>query len=285
MKNNDRGEIVIYKPGEGGGHLEVRLEQESLWLSLNQIAAVFERDKSVISRHLSNVFREGELDREAVVAFFATTAADGKTYKVEYFNLDAILSVGYRVNSIRGTQFRIWATQVLRDHLIKGYSVNSKRLEELQQSLKLVGKVLERYDVTSDQARAILRVVTDYASALDLLDGYDHQRVSVDHLEAQEARGIDYDEAMTVIGELRRKFGGSDLFGHPLSLVHGEERHPLSSRRCPAHRRQRAGRDHPDDCGKQSEPEGYPDQGGGESDQRQAATDGCDVKCCVQQKA
>ncbi|MCX5971912.1 MAG: virulence RhuM family protein [Coprothermobacterota bacterium] len=213
MKNNDRGEIVIYKHGESGGHLEVRLEQESLWLSLNQIAAVFERDKSVISRHLSNVFREGELDREAVVAFFATTAADGKTYKVEYFNLDAILSVGYRVNSIRGTQFRIWATQVLRDHLIKGYSANSKRLEELQQSLKLVGKVLERYDVTSDQARAILRVVTDYASALDLLDDYDHQRVSVAHLEAKEARGIDYDEAMTVIGELRRKFGGSDLFG------------------------------------------------------------------------
>jgi len=213
MKTVSRGEIIIYKPGEGEGHLEVRLEQESLWLSLNQIAAVFERDKSVISRHLSNVFRESELDRESVVAFFATTAADGKTYKVEYFNLDAILSVGYRVNSLRGTQFRIWAIQVLRDHLIKGYSVNSKRLEELQQSLKLVGKILERYDVTSDQARAILRVVTDYASALDLLDDYDHQRVSVDHLEAQEARGIDYDEAMTVIGELRRKFGGSDLFG------------------------------------------------------------------------
>jgi prophage maintenance system killer protein len=208
-----RGEIIIYQPGEGGGRLEVRLEQETLWLNLNQIAAVFERDKSVISRHLSNVFREGELDQGSVVAFFATTATDGKTYQVEYFNLDAILSVGYRVNSRRGTQFRIWATQALRDHLVRGYSVNAKRLKELRQSLKLVGQVLERYDVTSDQARALLRVVTDYAFALDLLDDYDHQRVSVARLKPEKAKGIDYDEAITVIGELRRKFGGSDLFG------------------------------------------------------------------------
>jgi prophage maintenance system killer protein len=211
-----RGEIVIYQPGEGGGRLEVRLEKESLWLSLNQIAAVFERDKSVISRHLNNVFREGELDRGSTVAFFATVQDEGgRTVErqVEYFNLDAILSVGYRVNSIRGTQFRIWATLVLRDHLIRGYSVNAKRLKELQQSLKLVGQVLERYDVTSDQARALLRVVADYAFALDLLDDYDHQRVSVARLKPEEARGIDYDEAMAVIGELRHKFGGSDLFG------------------------------------------------------------------------
>ena len=102
---------------------------------------------------------------------------------------------------------------MLRDHLVRGYSVNAKRLKELQQSLKLVGQVLERYDVTSDQARALLRVVTDYASALDLLDDYDHQRVSVARLKPEEARGIDYDEAMAVIGELRRKFGGSNLFG------------------------------------------------------------------------
>jgi len=117
MPSGGRGEIVIYQEAQGPG-LEVRLEQDSVWLSLNQIAALFERDKSVISRHLRNVFREGELDRQAVVAFYATTATDGKTYQVEYFNLDAILSVGYRVNSKRGTQFRIWATSVLRDHLL-----------------------------------------------------------------------------------------------------------------------------------------------------------------------
>jgi hypothetical protein len=155
-KNGGRGEVVIYQPVEGEGRLEVRLEEDTLWLSLNQLSALFERDKSVISRHLRNVFREGELDRKAVVAFFTTTASDGKTYKVEYFNLDAVLSVGYRVNSLRGTQFRIWATQVLRDHPVKGYSANAKRLKELHQSLKLIGQVLERYDVTSDQARALL---------------------------------------------------------------------------------------------------------------------------------
>ena len=211
--NGGRGEIVIYQAPGGEGRLEVRLEEETLWLNLNQIAFLFERDKSVISRHLRNVFREEELARESVVAFFATTAADGKTYKVEYFNLDAVLSVGYRVNSKRGTQFRIWATRVLKDHLVKGYSVNTKRLRELHRSLKLIEQVLERHDVTSDQARALLHVVTDYTAALDLLDDYDHQRVSVPPLEAGEARGIDYDEAMTVVGELRRKFGGSDLFG------------------------------------------------------------------------
>ena len=108
------------------------------------MAALFDRDKSVISRHLRNVFREGELNRESVVAFFATTAADGKTYEVEYYNLDAIISVGYRVNSRRGTQFRIWATQVLRDHILKGYTVNARRLQELQQTIRLVSTLADR---------------------------------------------------------------------------------------------------------------------------------------------
>ena len=216
MDSVNRGEIVLYQTPEGGSRLEVRLNKETLWLSLNQIADLFERDKSVISRHLRNVFREGELDRGATVAFFATVQDEGRRSverKVEYFNLDAILSVGYRVSSLRGTQFRIWATQVLRDHLVKGYSVNAKRLNELRQSLKLIGEVLERYDVTTDQARALLHVVTDYASALDLLDDYDHQRVTIPPLKAGEAKGIDHAEAIIVVGELRRKFGGSDLFG------------------------------------------------------------------------
>jgi prophage maintenance system killer protein len=209
----DRGEIVIFQEAQGQPGLQVRLEQESVWLSLNQIAALFERDKSVISRHLGNVFREGELDRQAVVAFFATTAADGKTYQVEYFNLDAIISVGYRVNSKRGTQFRIWATRVLRDHLLQGYSVNERRLQELKQSLRVVGQVLDRYDVSSDQAQALLRVVTDYARALDILDDYDHQRVRLGAVRRGEARGIAYDEAFAIVAQLRTTYGGSELFG------------------------------------------------------------------------
>jgi len=210
------GAVVLYNNPDGTISLDVRLEKDTLWLNLNQIASLFDRDKSVVSRHLNNVFREGELDRGSTVAFFATVQDEGRRIverQVENFNLDAILSVGYRVNSKRGTQFRIWATQTLRDHILKGYSVNQRRLKELRQSLKLVGQVLDRYDVTSDQARALLHVVTDYSYALDLLDDYDHQRVSLARLKKAAAKGIDYQEALIVIEQLRCKFGGSELFG------------------------------------------------------------------------
>ncbi|RPA66847.1 DNA-binding protein [Cyclobacteriaceae bacterium YHN15] len=130
MKN----EIILYQTNELPEHIEVRMdeERETFWLSLNQIAKLFERDKSVVSRHLKNIFSDKELDKVSVVAFFATTAADGKTYNVEHFNLDAILSVGYRVNSIRGTQFRLWASKVLKDYLMKGYAINNRvnRIED-----------------------------------------------------------------------------------------------------------------------------------------------------------
>ncbi len=128
-----RGEIVIYQEAQDLPGLQVRLEQDSVWLNLNQIAALFERDKSVVSRHLRNIYATAELDRAATVAFFATVQDEGGRVverQIEFFNLDAILSVGYRVNSKRGTQFRIWATRVLRDHLLKGYSVNERRLDE-----------------------------------------------------------------------------------------------------------------------------------------------------------
>lgn len=124
------GAVVVYSDKGGRVRLAVRLEGETVWLSLTQMAELFGRDKSVISRHLRAVFESGELRRKAVVAENATTAADGKTYQVEYFNLDAILSVGYRVNSKRGTQFRIWATGQLREHLLRGYTLNERRLRE-----------------------------------------------------------------------------------------------------------------------------------------------------------
>ncbi|WP_126444239.1 virulence RhuM family protein [Sulfuricystis multivorans] len=120
-------DIIIYETGEA--RVEVRLDRENLWLSLQQVADLFERDKSVISRHLRNIFASGELEREPVVAKIATTAADGKTYQVEYYNLDVIISVGYRVKSVQGTRFRQWATGVLREHLTKGYSLDRQRFE------------------------------------------------------------------------------------------------------------------------------------------------------------
>jgi len=137
MKN----EIILYQSDELPEHIEVRLDKvnETFWLSLNQISGLFERDKSVISRHLKNIFKDNELDRNSVVAFFATTAADGKTYNVEHFNLDAILSVGYRVNSKRGTQFRVWASKVLKDYLMKGYALN-QRIDRIESNFENLNK-------------------------------------------------------------------------------------------------------------------------------------------------
>ncbi len=212
-ETHDKGEVIIYQSGKSAPSLEIRLEKESVWLNLNQIATLFERDKSVVSRHLSNVFREGELEHDSVVALFATTAADGKTYQVEYYNLDAILSVGYRVNSKRGTQFRIWATGILREHLVKGYTANERRLRELRQTLSLVENVLERYPVSSDEAQALLHVVIEYAGALDLLDDYDHKRVKASSGVPQPAVGITYEEALGIIAGMRQRFGASKLFG------------------------------------------------------------------------
>jgi prophage maintenance system killer protein len=214
-KSGGRGEVVIYQE-QGRTALEVRLEQESLWLSLNQIASLFERDKSVVSRHLRNTFASGELARAATVAFFATAQEEGgRTVErqIEFFNLDAIISVGYRVNSKRGTQFRIWATSVLRDHLLQGYTVNERRLQELRQSLRLVSEVLQHHEVSTDEAKALLRVVTDFSLALTLLDDYDHRRVVPPELRRQEACGISHEEALSVVEQLRGRFGGSELFG------------------------------------------------------------------------
>jgi len=124
--------IIIYKSNELTSSIEVKLENETVWLNLNQISELFERDKSVISRHISNVFKEGELVKQSVIAKNATTAQDGKIYQVDYYNLDVIISVGYRVKSKRGTQFRIWANQIIKDYLLKGYTINNRvnRLEE-----------------------------------------------------------------------------------------------------------------------------------------------------------
>jgi hypothetical protein len=133
-ERSNSGTIFLYQTKDGQTKLDVKLQDETVWLSLNQMAVLFERDKSVISRHLNNIFRERGLDREAVIAKNATTASDGKTYQVDYFNLDAIISVGYRVNSKRGTQFRVWASTVLKDHLIKGYALNQRRLAEYGQT-------------------------------------------------------------------------------------------------------------------------------------------------------
>lgn len=210
------GDVVVYTAPDGAVAVDVTLQAETVWLSLNQIARLFGRDKSVISRHLRNVFTSKELSRASTVAVFATVQQEGGhpvERAVEYFNLDAILSVGYRVNSKRGTQFRIWATRVLREHVVKGYSVNQRRLAELNQAVRLVADVAQRRALSGDEATGLLRVVADYSRALDLLDAYDHQRPLPLIAAAGPARPVTVDEARQVVMRLRREYGGSDLFG------------------------------------------------------------------------
>jgi prophage maintenance system killer protein len=209
-------EIILYKALDGRPELEVNLKGETLWLSLNQIASLFGRDKSVISKHLSNIYNTKELERNSTVAFFATVQTEGGRLverQVEYFNLDAIISVGYRVNSKRGTQFRIWATGVLREHLVKGYTVNERRLRELNQAIKLIADFAENRNLSGDQATSLLKVVKDYSYALDLLDDYDHQRVKTADISKIKAIPITCDEARRIIAGMRDQFKVSELFG------------------------------------------------------------------------
>ena len=210
--------IQIYQDTDGKTALEVKLDQETVWLSLNQMVLLFERDKSVVSRHLKNIFSTGELDRNAVVAFFATTAADKKTYQVEYFNLDAIISVGYRVNSKRGTQFRQWATKTLRDHLVKGYTVNQQRLQEQSEKLQdlrktviLLEQTVARQELGLDETKGLLAVITDYAYALTTLDRYDHGTLAISGTTKTTDYLLGYDEAISIVDSMKGEFGG--LFG------------------------------------------------------------------------
>lgn len=211
MKN--KGEIIVYQSKDGKTSVEVALKENTLWLNLNQIAKLFGRDKSVVSRHLNKVFSSGELEKKAVVAKNATTASDGKTYQVEFYNLDAIISIGYRVNSLRGTQFRIWATNVLKQHLIEGYSVNAKRLKELKQTIKLVGNVVEKQAISGKEAAALLKVVSDYAYALDVLDDYDYKRIKSSNVSKKKAKKINYKDAKKIIEILKKEFNESIHFG------------------------------------------------------------------------
>ena len=160
-------EIVLYQTDDGQTRIQVRTTGETVWLSLDQMAELFQRDKSVISRHISNVFREGELDREPVVASFATTAADGKTYQVTYYNLDVIISVGYRVKSLRGTQFRRWALGVLREYLVKGFAMNDDLLKQAGGGMYWRELLSRIRDIRSSEKVFYRQVLDLYATSVD----------------------------------------------------------------------------------------------------------------------
>lgn len=213
--------IAIYQSADGKMQIDVHLQEQTIWLSLDQISSLFQKDKSTISRHIKNVFLSEELDKESVVANFATTAKDGKTYQVDYYNLDMIISVGYRVNSKIATQFRKWATSILKQYLVDGYAINEKRLQEqkskvsqLQNAIKLLNRSIEHQADNLDDAKKLSALMADFASGLDLLDGYDNKTLDTKGKTIKPAVVIKKEEFLNVIDKMKPEFG-SDVFANP----------------------------------------------------------------------
>lgn len=222
-----RGEIVIYQAEDGAAELDVRLDRDTVWLTQRQMAQLFGKNTDTIGLHIRNVFKEGELDERSTTEESSVVQIEGQRNvrrNVQFYNLDVIISVGYRVKSKRGTQFRIWATNTLREHIIRGYTLNQRRLSEqaehyreLQEAVRLIGDVIERQALDSSEAEGLLRVITDYSYALALLDDYDHQRLAVTNTRHEEPFRITYESARQAIDQMaeqmKREDRESSLFG------------------------------------------------------------------------
>ncbi|ELX66546.1 virulence protein RhuM/Fic/DOC family protein [Prevotella nigrescens] len=219
---NLNNKIVIYQSEDGKTQLNVKLEGETVWLSQSQMSELFQTDRTVINRHIKNIYKSGELDEKATCAKNAQVRLEGNrtvTRNIPYYNLDVIISVGYRVNSIRGTRFRQWANSVLKQYLIKGYAVNEQirkqQIVELRQLVQVMSRTIQQQSVpVTDESNALFNVVIDYTYALDTLDNYDYQRLSIAKTTKEEPFHATYDSAMREIDMLRNKFGGSVLFGN-----------------------------------------------------------------------
>ena len=214
-------QIVIYKNNDGNIECSVNLRDNTLWLSLDQIATVFQKNKSTISRHIKNIFETEELDKDSVVAFFATTANDGKTYNVAYYNLDMIISVGYRINSKIATNFRKWATNVLKNYLTQGYAINEKllsdkqeKIQTLQTTVSLLTRSLTNQIESLDDAQQVAKILDNFAKGLDLLDNFDHKTLDEKGSTQKEAVIIPVKEFLSVINKMKSEFA-SDVFANP----------------------------------------------------------------------
>lgn len=215
-RNRSEFKIVIYRTADGQTSIDVKLEDETVWLSANQMANLFDRDEKTIRKHINNVFSEGELEKENNTHFLRV---DGVKQPVAFYSLDVIISVGYRVKSQRGIQFRIWANKVLKEYLVKGYVVNKvlteQRYTELKQLVTVLGRTVKTQEaLTSEDALNLVEVVSDYAYALDTLDRYDYQQLAVEQTTNDVKFHATYEGAMQAIEELKEKFGGSQWFAH-----------------------------------------------------------------------
>lgn len=207
--------LISFKSSHDNNKFEVVLDEgkETFWATELQIAALFDKNRTLINKHIKNIFEEGELDEFSTSAKIALVRKEGKRFverEVAHYNLDVIISVGYRVKSKIATEFRIWATNIIKEHLLKGYSINEKRLEQLQKTIQLVQRTSK---ITKD-TEGLLAVLADYAAALDILDKFDHQSLTKNNVNNAVSYKIEYQEAKRAIEKLKIKFGGSDLFGN-----------------------------------------------------------------------
>ena len=221
MNNSD---IKIYQSQDGQTEVQVKFENETVWLSQKQMSQLFDKDTDTVGLHLKNIYKSGELYEILTTEESSVVQLEGKRNvkrNIKLYNLDAIISVGYRVNSKRGIQFRIWANKILKEYLIKGFSINEKRLSqqneqliELQNSVKILGNALTFKTLSNDESTGLLKIISDYAYALDILDQYDYQSLEIRNTSGKEIFQLTYEEAMNQIMLAKKAHGNSDLFGH-----------------------------------------------------------------------
>ena len=215
-----KGKVVIFRSSEGKTELQVNLKDDNVWLTQEQIAVLFGTQRPAITKHIRNIFNSKELTEKSVSSILERTAKDGKAYKTKFYNLDAILSVGYRINSNRATQFRIWANKVLKEYLVKGFVLNEKRLKEqsdkvreLEKTIEVFKRVADNYQLQQDEFTGIINVISDYSYALDILDKYDNQKLKIGKVKKKEEYKITYEDSIELINNLKKKFKSSSLFG------------------------------------------------------------------------
>lgn len=221
MASNNTNDIIIYQKPDGKTALDVRLDHETVWLTQKQMAELFDKDSDTIGLHIRNTYKEGELSPEGTTEESSVVQIEGNRQvrrKTRFYNLDVIISVGYRVKSQQGTSFRQWATRVLREHIVSGYTINeqrlreqSEKLSEMRRTVELLARTLSSQELVSETGKDVLRVITDYAYALTLLDRYDHGALAIEEITRQALHVIGYDEAMGIVASMKGEFDG--LFG------------------------------------------------------------------------
>lgn len=216
--------VEIFTTNDGNTEIKVRFENETVWLNQYQLEELFQTDRTSISKHISNIYKTKELDENSTCAKIAQVQIEGKRNirrNIDSYNLDLIIAVGYRINSKRGTEFRVWANKILKEYLIKGFVINENRLaqqneqlKELHKTVKILGEVLNKKSLSTDESIGLLKIISDYSYALDILDQYDYQTLEIKNTSGKEIYQLSYEEAISQINLVKKTFGNSDLFGH-----------------------------------------------------------------------